>query len=135
MWLWFRKFFFRPGGSFKFALKHFSTTYVAFDSSGKARVAILNRCTCPLRIRSSFSDPHGWFIILACDYINSLLTLKKSILCVRNSGQIHFITDVFDKLQQYPHPLLFIGEDFNLIMFPMKDRQMLFLKLPIRTGS
>lgn len=84
---------FRP---FKFARKCFPTDFMAFDPSGKAGVGILIKCTCPLRVKFSYLDPHGRFIILDCAYFNHSLTLVN--VNASNSGQIQFLSSMFEKL-------------------------------------
>lgn len=66
---------FWAGGSLKFASKHFSMSYLASDSSGKAGVAILIRRSCPLQIESTHLDPHGHYIILQGTYLSNPITL------------------------------------------------------------
>lgn len=90
---------FRSGGFFKFAAKHFPVSFIASDPSGKAGVAILVRKSCPLRVKSSFTDPRGRYIFLDCDYLSRSFTLIN--VYAPNSGQIQFLTDVFGKLGKF----------------------------------
>lgn len=119
---------FRPGGSFKFASKHFPKTYIASDPSGKAGVAILFKRSCPIRITSSCLDPHGRFVLLNCSYLNTHFTLAN--IYAPNVGQIGFLTTVFEKLQTFSQPFMIIGGDFNVCMSPTKDRYALFQDTP-----
>lgn len=118
---------FRPGGSLKFASKHFPTSFLASDPSGKAGVAILINRLCPLQIKSSYLDPHGRFIILDCMYLSQSLMIVN--VYAPNSGQVHFLTAVFDILDTFFQPFTVIGGDFNMTMSPSKDRHVLRLHL------
>lgn len=112
---------FRPCGFFKFASKHFPSAYMASDPSGKAGVAILIKCSCPLLVLSTYQDPRGRFVLLSCSHLNTQLTLAN--IYAPNVGQISFITKVLEKLQSFSQPFMIIGGDFNVCMSPAKDRQ------------
>lgn len=115
---------FRPGGSLKFASKHFPTCFLASDPSGKAGVAILINRLCPLRVTSSHLDPQGRFIILNCSFLTHSLTIVN--VYAPNSGQISFLSSPFDTLGKFSQPFMVIGGDFNVTMSPDKDRRTLF---------
>lgn len=87
---------FHQGGSIKFAGKHFPISFMASDPSGRAGVVILIRHSCPLRVRSSHLDPQGRFIILDCLFLTQSLTIVH--VYAPNSGQVQFLTNMFDTL-------------------------------------
>lgn len=78
----------------------------------QAGVAILIKCTCPLRVKSSCLDPHGRFISLNCDYLNHSLTLVN--VYAPNFGQVQFFTDMFERLEKFSQPFMILGTDFNM---------------------
>lgn len=119
---------FRAGGSFKFASKSFRISYFASYSTGKARVAILIKKGCLIKIKNTHTDPHGRFLILDCDYMNSSFTLVN--LYAPNTGQIDFLNKLFDSSQYHSQPFMIVGGDFNLVMSPTRDRQTLFNDTP-----
>lgn len=119
---------FHSGGSFKFTAKYFPTAYMASDPSRKAGVANLVRRTCPLQIKSLYLDPHGTFILLDCDYLKHSLMLVN--VYAPNSGQIQFLTDMFEKLEKFSQPFMIIGGDFYITILPGKDRRVLFPPTP-----
>lgn len=84
---------FRAGGSFKFASKSFPISYLASDSMGRMGVAILIKKGCPIKIKNTHADPHGRFLILDCDYMNSSFTLVN--LYAPNTGQVDFLNKLY----------------------------------------
>lgn len=123
---------FRAGGSLKFASK-LPTSYLASDSTGKAGVAILIQRSCPIRVKNTHADPHGRFLILDCDYMNSSFILVN--LYAPNTGQIDFLNKLFDFPHCHSQPFMIVGGNFNLVMSPTKDRQTLFKDTPSRKIS
>lgn len=69
------------------------TTFVASDPSSKARVAILikssSKCSCPIQIKLSFLYPHGRYVPLSCDHMDTSFTLAN--VYAPNLGQIGFL--------------------------------------------
>lgn len=125
---------FRAEGSLKFASKHFLVSYLASDSSGKAGVAVLVRLSWPLQIQSCHLDPPGRYIILQYVFMSSPLTLMN--VYAPNSGQLKFLTEMFDLLKRFSRPFTVIGGDFSAILSPTRDRRSLFqtkLPLPVRS--
>lgn len=94
------------------------------DSSGKAGVAILIKRTCPLWIKSTRLDPQGRYVTLECEFMSTTLTLMN--VYTPNSGQIKFLPEVFEVLQQYSHPFTLVGGNFNVAFSPLRDRRSLF---------
>lgn len=119
---------FHTGGSFKFAFKQFPIAFVASDPSGRAGVAILIKRSSLIHITSSFLDPHGRFILLNCVHMNTPFTLAN--IYAPNSGQIWYLTKVFEKTQSFSQPFMIIGGDFNMCMSLTKDRYALFQTMP-----
>ena len=111
---------FKPGGSFKFASKHFPVAHVASDPSGKAGVAILIKRSCPVRVIFSYLDPNGRYVLLDCSHLNTQFSLAN--VYAPNVGQIGFLSEVLEKLQTISHPFMILGGDFNVCMSPTRDR-------------
>nr|ACO51943.1 LINE-1 reverse transcriptase homolog [Aquarana catesbeiana] len=115
---------FKPSGSFKFASRHFPIAYTASDPSGKVGVAILIKRTSPIKILSSYLDPHGRFIFLKCSHLSTSFSLIN--IYAPNVGQIGFLEKVFEKLQPFSQSFMIMGGDFNVCMSPTRDRKTLF---------
>lgn len=125
---------FCAGGSFKFASKYFPVSYMATDSSGKAGVAVLISCSCPLQIKFTHLDPHGRYIILQSVFMSSPIMLMN--VYAPNSGRIKFLTEAFELLQRFSKPFKVVGRNFNIAFSPTQDRRSLFqtmLPLPIQS--
>lgn len=74
-WSWFRRCIFTLEGPSNSPQDIFPTSYIASNSTGKARVTILIWHTCPIRVKSYHLDPLGRFVILSCDYLSTAFTL------------------------------------------------------------
>lgn len=95
---------FRAGGSLKFASKFFPVSYLASDSTGKAGVAILIKKSFLIRVKNSYANPHGSFLV----YMSSSFTL------VNVYSQIDFLNKVFDSPRYHSQPIMIVGGDLGI---------------------
>lgn len=119
---------FRAGWSLKFASNFFPVSYLASDSTGKAGVAILIKKSYPIKVKTTFADPHGRFLVLDCDYMSSSFTLVN--IYAPNYGQIYFLNKVSESPRYHSQPFMIVGGGFNMIMSPTRDRKTILRDSP-----
>lgn len=66
-----------------------------------------------IRIESSYLDPHGQYVLLNCDHMNTSFTPAN--VYAPNSGQLRFLEEFFEKLQPFFQTLWSTGGTLNFV--------------------